>query len=370
MNKDLPSYSFGGDKVMQAPVQTKNPWQVDSLEAFLTLKCPECEFLTDVETLFQAHAIENHPLSSALYNKTVFHPGKIRQEYKDKFISKLTSSHNGSKKVLIEVDETGKVKEFYQCTACDSKFKSLAGVTFHIATVHEGLKPFICSTCNYNAKKVSALNKHIEQVHEEIKKKECEYCYKRFGTKGSLKRHIDKLHQGNLKQHIVKVHKPKEPAECLICNPKKIFPTDKQLVRHHKTVHEKKKPYGCPTCGHAFRDKNDLLKHIKRIHERVKKPVSCYDCGANFNHVGSLKKHLAAKGKKTRAQIEMEKEEANEAEDLEYTLEDLLDDRPPPRTYLKNQPGTVHEGKKHICPICGIGVTSPTYLKNHIASVH
>merc|ERR1712129_548566 len=79
---------------------------------------------------------------------------------------------------------------------------------FHIATVHEGLKPFICSTCNYNAKKMSALNKHIEQVHEEIKKKECEYCYKRFGTKGSLKRHIDKFHQGNLKQHIVKVHKP------------------------------------------------------------------------------------------------------------------------------------------------------------------
>ena len=326
MNKDLPSYSFGGDKVMQAPVQTKNPWQVDSLEAFLTLKCPECEFLTDVETLFQAHAIGNHPLSSALYNKTVFHPGKIRQEYKDKFISKLTSSHNGSKKVLIEVDETGKVKEFYQCTACDSKFKSLAGVTFHIATVHEGLKPFICSTCNYNAKKVSALNKHIEQVHEEIKKKECEYCYKRFGTKGSLKRHIDKLHQGNLKQHIVKVHKPKEPAECLICNPKKIFPTDKQLVRHHKTVHEKKKPYGCPTCGHAFRDKNDLLKHIKRIHERVKKPVSCYDCGANFNHVGSLKKHLAAKGKLMKEIDMIEETEKENKDDCDYTLDDLLDE--------------------------------------------
>ena len=121
MNKDLPSYSCHGDKVIQGllntQVQTKNPWQVDSLEAFLTLKCPECEFLTDVETLFQAHAIENHPLSSALYNKTVFHPGKIRQEYKDKFISKLTSSHNGPKKVLIEVDETGKVKEFYQQTS-------------------------------------------------------------------------------------------------------------------------------------------------------------------------------------------------------------------------------------------------------------
>ena len=39
-----------------------NPWDVDSLQAFLTLKCPECDFCTDTETLFQAHAVANHPL--------------------------------------------------------------------------------------------------------------------------------------------------------------------------------------------------------------------------------------------------------------------------------------------------------------------
>ena len=326
MNKDLPSYSFGGNKVIQAPVQTKNPWQVDSLKAFLTLKCPECEFLNDVETLFQAHAIENHPLSSALYNKTIFHPGKIRQEYKDNFISKLTPSYNKAKTVLIKVDGTGKVKELNQCTICESQFKSVAGVTFHLATVHEGLKPFICSTCNYNAKKVSALNKHIEQVHEEIKKKECEYCYKRF-HRGSLKRHIDKFHQGNLNQHIAKVHKPKEPAECLICIPKKIFLTDKRLIRHHTTVHEKKKPHGCPTCGYAFRDKYDLLNHIKRIHETVKKPVSCYDCGANFSDKGCLRKHLEAKGKLTKEIDMIEEKEKENKDDCDYTLDDIIDDQ-------------------------------------------
>ena len=27
-------------------------------------KCPECDFCTDTETLFQAHAVANHPLCS------------------------------------------------------------------------------------------------------------------------------------------------------------------------------------------------------------------------------------------------------------------------------------------------------------------
>ena len=308
------------------------------------------------------------------------------------------------------------MKELYQCTACDSQFKSAAGGSFHLATVHEGLKPHICSDCNYNAKKVSNLSNHIQQVHEGIKKNECEYCYKRFGTKASLKGHIDKLHKnklpfkctecyarfainctlkshiesvhqglkpfkcefcdksfslkGNVNQHIKRVHhEPKGQAECLICNPKRIFPTTNRLARHHKTVHEQGRPYECYTCGVGFMHKYELTKHIKNTHEKVKisKTVSCNDCGARFNHEGTLKKHLAAKKRKTRAQIEMEQEEANEAEDLEYTLEDLLVDQSRTKDCI---PGTVHEGKRHTCPICGIGVTSPTYLKNHMASVH
>ena len=40
----------------------QNPWAVDSIKAFYFLKCPECDFCTDTETLFQAHAVANHPL--------------------------------------------------------------------------------------------------------------------------------------------------------------------------------------------------------------------------------------------------------------------------------------------------------------------
>ena len=60
---NLPSYNF--DFQME-----ENPWQVDSVQAFSFLKCPECIFDTKEEDFFQVHAIEKHPLSFVLFGKT------------------------------------------------------------------------------------------------------------------------------------------------------------------------------------------------------------------------------------------------------------------------------------------------------------
>ena len=48
-----------------------NPWQVESIQEFLFLKCPECAFDSKEEETFQDHAIENHPLSFVLFQKSV-----------------------------------------------------------------------------------------------------------------------------------------------------------------------------------------------------------------------------------------------------------------------------------------------------------
>ena len=51
-------------------MDTSNPWKVESIEAFYFLKCPECMFLTQKDNSFYHHAIENHPLSFALFGKS------------------------------------------------------------------------------------------------------------------------------------------------------------------------------------------------------------------------------------------------------------------------------------------------------------
>ena len=48
-----------------------NPWQVESIQAFYFLKCPECTFTNKEESDFQTHAIENHPLSHMLFSKII-----------------------------------------------------------------------------------------------------------------------------------------------------------------------------------------------------------------------------------------------------------------------------------------------------------
>ena len=75
----------------------ENPWQVDSIQAFLCFKCPECIFNTKKEDIFEDHAIENHPLSLVLFSKT------IKEEIEDIFLSTETSSLNdqiGNEKLL------------------------------------------------------------------------------------------------------------------------------------------------------------------------------------------------------------------------------------------------------------------------------
>ena len=46
-----------------------NPWDVDSIEAFTFLKCPQCIFDTKEEENFLEHAFETHPMSRVFFDK-------------------------------------------------------------------------------------------------------------------------------------------------------------------------------------------------------------------------------------------------------------------------------------------------------------
>ena len=70
-----------------------NPWQVDSLQHFLFLKCPECTFETQEDLSFQDHAIENHPLSFVFFGQTFVKEENFEinerysEDYKDPLIT-------------------------------------------------------------------------------------------------------------------------------------------------------------------------------------------------------------------------------------------------------------------------------------------
>ena len=92
---------------------TVNPWEVDSVQAFLCLKCPECEFDTKHKETFRDHALENHPMSFVLFGKAckeedlnnpsfladIFDPGNIpiKEELPESTLinSNLIVDHSG-----------------------------------------------------------------------------------------------------------------------------------------------------------------------------------------------------------------------------------------------------------------------------------
>ena len=48
----------------------ENPWFVGSIQSFLFLNCPECDFKTRKKNFFQNHAHHKHPLSKVLFEQS------------------------------------------------------------------------------------------------------------------------------------------------------------------------------------------------------------------------------------------------------------------------------------------------------------
>ena len=47
--------------------QSDNPWNVENIQEFSFLNCPECSFKTKQDYFFQDHAVKNHPLCFVLF---------------------------------------------------------------------------------------------------------------------------------------------------------------------------------------------------------------------------------------------------------------------------------------------------------------
>ena len=57
-------------------------------------------------------------------------------------------------------------KDYVQCTICNKHFTSKTYLKEHIATVHEGKKPFQCANCDSRFTKQSKLKIHNASFHD------------------------------------------------------------------------------------------------------------------------------------------------------------------------------------------------------------
>ena len=72
----------------------------------------------------------------------------------------------------------------------------------HIASIHEGIKPFKCGLCEYSSANKDHLTTHIMYKHEGKKPFKCEDCKASFTCKSDLKRHIYEKHSYDIPNNL------------------------------------------------------------------------------------------------------------------------------------------------------------------------
>ena len=246
-----------------------NPWNVESLQAFLCLKCPQCVFDTKEKDSFQNHAIKNHPLSIVFFGST------LKEEFnlENKF---LLNKRNSDDPLEYEPDYLdyceSKLEEFdCEYTEYNDNTNKIKQERKHKVPNHDILE----YAQNLHTEQTKAFTETKREGHffkdllsdpldTNVKGGDaesdmvCDICNKRFISKKAYTLHVFQKHRD----------------ACNICF--KNFPSKQHLEAHITTAHtllDFRKKYRCGICDISF-SKNEsrlekpskLIKHMKSEH--------------------------------------------------------------------------------------------------------
>ncbi len=84
-----------------------------------------------------------------------------------------------------------------------------------------------------------------------------------------------------------------KPFVCYLCQ--KAFSLKDQLERHISRVHLKLKPFSCDICLKHFASKHSLESHVDAIHKNIR-PFVCSVCQKSYPRKHKLVHHLKKTG--------------------------------------------------------------------------
>ena len=145
------------------------------------------------------------------------------------------------------------------CCICQKKFLLRNNLEKHLRNVHnqgEGNKYF-CPTCGKQFYYKDDLRNHIPVHAGELNFKCSEMnCDKAYSTLKALRKHHKLTHQVDI-----------ESVTCKVCN--KQLAT-KYKLKAHMLVHSDAKPFSCTHCSDTFKERRNVIKHIKLKHIKAK----------------------------------------------------------------------------------------------------
>ncbi|XP_054715454.1 zinc finger protein 26-like [Uloborus diversus] len=197
-------------------------------------------------------------------------------------------------KLVLPIDPPQRIPEPHKnpstCRICSKVFTQEATFQQHLQT-HSAHNFVCCKKCDLRFQDGADYRAH-SKLHFNLFP--CRVCGKMF-EKSELQDHM-KVHAGLLAdtrkrqfRAVVKI------IRCEYCE--KIFGFERDLKKHHDSVHKDIKLFACELCPCGFTRKYDLISHIKIRHLKEKRKhldlnVPCEACGKHFTNKTSLRRHL------------------------------------------------------------------------------
>ena len=300
-------------------------------------KCGLCVLTFRQNSQLKRHMERHHMVSATVKEYTCAECGK-----------EFVQNHTLQKHVLL-AHSSGRR---FQCEKCDVRFSDEASLSKHERAHDEGLQ---CSECGkwfthkrslgrhmmmHNTEKVFSANDAEKMYRTTAEKKpdrimfKCDECDKAFSTENQLMRHVTAKHSGE------------KPYACDLCGGDKAFRTSSKLKCHVRQVHSEARPFKCGTCGSAYKQKNELNRHMKSHSEE--RPYLCTECPWQFREQSMLRRHMLTHSSETFFQCPHCDKQFKHKLNLTSHLVTHSDDKP------------------HQCPQCGKAFKRKMGLKKHI----
>ena len=212
----------------------------------------------------------------------------------------------------------------FVCELCNKAFSRKTHVVQHIKLVHEKVRDFSCDYCGKKFGEKHKRNLHQKAVHEKVKV--FDNSGKTLKEEPAMDTSnvpenvapvnsntdvptfsmpdIEKLLQYKVEEGFDEKFKTENCGQivphsekafnCELCN--KAFSRKNNMLSHKKLVHEKVKPFSCGTCGQMFsqkskRDLHQVQRHGSSKPENVK-PFLCKVCNKPFSRKNNMLSHI------------------------------------------------------------------------------
>ena len=347
---------------LEKSVHDKHSLDVHGVSVGLDLKCGQCQERFSNTGAFREHFKVPHKIFCSLcelkfptQNKLNEHISKDHQKSTkaEKLICKLCNKKFDSKDTT-EFEEHQNMKHKYKCDNCDMMFVKSGRLRDHIDETHGHSKSidnkftcklcrticnkkndmklskeaykmhcslphkFPCRNCDLRFASKSRLDIHIQASHTEISANECPICGSRFSDPHKLRDHKNEPHMFNCKEvkckkrfvtesslekHLQRKHKEFAQAtfengqvlfRCKMCSSS--FKSNLALQSHQYIKHS----FKCHLCDNSYIEKDDLTRHLLKIHRVEKIPQAgfrCKLCKLETKKMIEIRKHLSLQHK-------------------------------------------------------------------------